>query len=631
MTAKPGKTAPGVSLHNRRVRFVEVAAEAQPDPAPKIAPLRFISTFDGGRKHTVDLRQYPIPGIAKEVARILWTETQPAGRLKSPGSASDAVQAMRRFGEMVVEKQLSHRIRSLSDVTEQHIDDFEGHLYRKYGEASAVPYKRLVPFVSMMKLALSAKLANESIAARLQFASRRGIVGSNKPREPYSPFVAEQLRRAASLDIQNAISRITEEGRALIERGQNPHEFGWLKPENVVWAIAHQGLYAPSLAPKGKQKHLLAFRAHSGTGLTFRDLIRYVHITLDDTVSFMIYLALETGLPIESIDELEFDCLHNEARGYADLRYIKRRRGTGARQVKRVKVDGHLSPGGLIKILKTLTRRTREQMTVAHQSWLFVGHGRSGGGSHGNEVLRRLGPHGDVCTRFCQRHEILGDDGERLKIVTLARLRKTFKAERYVASPGLASVAGDHTRDVHDRHYANVEALRSVHEQTVADALEQALRVAMEPIVIPTRLEGDLATSAEVARAGIGLTATQLETVSSGSQDVWLASCLDHDNSPLQPEGSGPCRSPVWGCLECRNAVITSSKLPALLAFLDHMFERRAHMDLRAWAARYGRAYGRIVENILPRFPRDDIAAARAVASSEGDLMWLPAELTHSR
>jgi hypothetical protein len=86
----------------------------------------------------------------------------------------------------------------------------------------------------------------------------------------------------------------------------------------------------------------------------------------------------------------------------------------------------------------------------------------------------------------------------------------------------------------------------------------------------------------------------------------------------------------VWGCLECKNAVITTSRLPAILAFLNHILERRQQMNLNSWSQRYGRAHQRITVQILPRFPEREVTMARAVAESDGDLMWLPAELALS-
>ncbi len=53
-------------------------------------------------------------------------------------------------------------------------------------------------------------------------------------------------------------------------------------------------------------------------------------------------------------------------------------------------------------------------------------------------------------------------------------------------------------------------------------------------------------------------------------------------------------------------------------------------MNLSAWAERYGRAHSIITKQILPRFPGKDVAMAKAIAETEDDLLWLPAELTMS-
>jgi hypothetical protein len=47
-----------------------------------------------------------------------------------------------------------------------------------------------------------------------------------------------------------------------------------------------------------------------------------------------------------------------------------------------------------------------------------------------------------------------------------------------------------------------------------------------------------------------------------------LASCIGFYDSPFGTKGKA-CPVPFWGCLECRNAVITSRKLPALIATVE--------------------------------------------------------------
>jgi hypothetical protein len=353
-----------------------------------------------------------------------------------------------------------------------------------------------------------------------------------------------------------------------------------------------------------------------------------VHLTTDDVIPLVVYLSLETGLPIESIWELKSDCLQNEINGYADLWYVKRRKGTDKLQKERVKTDGLTSPGGIIKLVLRLTRKTRDFARETEGKWLFIGIALR---RQDGRPLRRFGETVDANNRFCSRHEIKDDKGNLLKSIVLARLRKSFKKERYLKAVGhLGDVATDHTKRILARRYADIPALRPLHEQTIAEALQQALDNALEPLVVDA--EGERLFQEDPKRAAevFGITTEQAEHVASGTQDVWLASCLDNESSPFQDNGTGSCRSPVWGCLECNNAVITSSKLPAVLAFLNHILQRRKELDLDVWKARYGRAYGRIIKQVIPRFPATEIAAAKAIAEAETDLIWLPAELTMS-
>jgi len=79
----------------------------------------------------------------------------------------------------------------------------------------------------------------------------------------------------------------------------------------------------------------------------------------------------------------------------------------------------------------------------------------------------------------------------------------------------------------------------------------------------------------------------------SGEQDVWLASCSGFYSSPFAKSGEA-CPVPFWGCLECRNGVITSRKLPALMAFLDFVVDQRKVMTKADWQAKFGLAHRRI-------------------------------------
>lgn len=620
---------PNVSLHADRVEFDAPAVLAPAEGLPDIAALRFHVDFPGGRRQVVDLTSFPLPILASEAARLLVRETTPTGSYKSAGTLEHAVQALRRFAEYLDARGLTSAVASFACIRSHHLDEFEDYLYDRHGSDSVVPYRRIGPFVLLLRHAQRHGLTSGDLKDRLKIVSKRGVKNATKPREPYSPTVAEQLRTAATEDFLAAVDRITRKGVALAASGRDPaaEARGWKQPANVVWAIKHQG-FSPWDAPPQIYNAMKRYREYSDSHYSAGGLMEMVHLTHDDVLACMILLSLATGLPIESVNELRADCLRNEARGFADLVYEKRRRGATAPPPRRVRVDEHLSAGALIKTIISLTREARRFAQPDEREWLFLGYARPI--RAGQASLRRLRCMPDPCIRFCERHRIVDDAGARLRILTPARLRKTYKAERYQAAPSLAGIASDHTRQVHDRHYANVEALRDVHETAIASAFEQALSAALEPIVVPAGDELLLREGDGGAMERTGLTPDQARIVSSGDQDVWIASCLDHADSPFQESGSGPCRSPMWGCLSCRNAVITSSKLPALLAFLDHVLESRSRMDIATWATRFGEAHARITEQILPRFPDQEVALARTVAEAERELLWLPAELTRS-
>jgi hypothetical protein len=585
---------------------------------------RFVARFEGGRSYGVRLDEHPIPELAAEAAGLLWEETQPDGQYKSPGSVEDAIQALRRFGTFVNETGCTLRIRLIRDITIQDVDQFEIFLREKHGAENYIPYKRMTSFRKFLEVAARHDLIDKAILPRLSYATNgtRGSSGERpKPRDAYSPYVAEQLRQACISEIEDAVERITVAGPRLIAEGGDPATHGWSVHQNIVWAIAKQGLISPTA---DGQRNLTNLKFSCSYRL--RDLIRFVHLNSDDVFSFMTFLSLETGLPIECVGELAADCLRNEARGYVDVEYVKRRRGAMSLATKRVKTDDRNSPGAVIKLILRMTKTAREFAPEDQRKWLFLGYSRK---ENGSSHLRRIENPNKACAHFLKRHPILDDSGIPLPILTLARLRKTHKAERYLRVNGhLADAADDHTKGVHARHYANIPALLSCHEAAVAAGLQQAMDAAFTPLLLDAENERRLESNPTAMFAEIGISQEQAEAVVNGTSDVWMASCLDYEHSPHSDGNT--CKSPVWGCLECKNAVITTSRLPAILAFLNHILERRQQMNLNSWSQRYGRAHQRITVQILPRFPEREVTMARAVAESDGDLMWLPAELALS-
>jgi hypothetical protein len=137
--------------------------------------------------------------------------------------------------------------------------------------------------------------------------------------------------------------------------------------------------------------------------------------------------------------------------------------------------------------------------------------------------------------------------------------------------------------------------------------------------------DAEAAARKNPASLELPLSSAEARRVLSGKQDVWLASCVGFHNSPFAAEGD-PCSEPFWGCLECRNAVITARKLPAIIAFLNFIVARRADMADVDWWPKFGRAWSRITQQVLPAFSEAVVIEAGEKAKLLEHQPYLPME-----
>ena len=207
----------------------------------------------------------------------------------------------------------------------------------------------------------------------------------------------------------------------------------------------------------------------------------------------------------------------------------------------------------------------------------------------------------------------------------LSRLRKTQKALWYLKTEGeIRDFAIGHTPEVAARHYADIPALRHIHQKAVADGLQDALDAALKPYVLSPEEEDRL--QRESGTADLSHPLSRITTALDGNHDLWLASCSDFFESPFGYSGQ-PCPQPFWGCFECHNAVITARKLPAILQFLDFITGQRATLSEAHWAAKFGRVWRRITAQILPAFPVAVVEDARRTQAVLQDALYLPPEV----
>ncbi|WP_219336981.1 hypothetical protein [Acetobacter orientalis] len=445
-------------------------------------------------------------------------------------------------------------------------------------------------------------LLDEGLRRRLSYTSAQSA-GRSRPRDAYSPFVARKLRDAARGDIARIFQRI---GKPLDEDDHYPN-LRRVTDEANARIVASGRL---SSADRIFQ-HLYCMRLRRGLPVSnlSEDLHARFHLRAMDIPPLLTFLSLETGLEIECCKALTINCLQNPRPGTIEIAYEKRRaRGAEHKHIC-VRDGGIGTPGGLIRKLIEATAFTR-QFVQSDNLWLYYYTGPTqlrAGIKHPHELV----------DRWIAGHGIVDDNDEPLRLV-LSRLRKTHKALWYLKTEGhMTRFAIGHTPEIAARHYADIPSLRPLHEATIADAFLEVVTAAAPIILTPADEESwrqcDAAPEEHEERDGI----------LRGEQDVWLAACSGFDRSPFGAQGA-PCPQPFWGCLECRNAVITVRKLPAIIAFQRFIEEQRASLSASDWAMKFGRAHARIIGQVLPAFPESMIVAARREA--EVHMLYLPPE-----
>ena len=568
-----------------------------------ITGLRFTIDVQNGGEALLDFTALRPRRLALALGRALRHLAAPGGPLGARSTVMAYAVAMPKFFAYLADA--GEAVAGVETLRARHVDGFEGWL-EFAGLTRVHLYTVLVKIVGVLRQVAvdSPAEVSSDLRDRLRYVSAKPFQRA-RPRDAYSPFVARQLRDAARSDVtavlrrlQQVQSSVTDPVLSGLEAAVDAviEEHGFLRADQP----AYRNLYF-AWAKRGLPTHQLV-----------DELNGRFHLTRNDIVPFLVLLALETGLEIECCKALMVDCLQNASNGTVEITYLKRRARGAEHKRLRVRDGGPTTPGGMIRRLIEVTARARGR----HPSqclWVYCGAGALAAGiGHPQELV-------DSWTR---RHDIVDDDGRPFRLL-LSRLRKTHKALWYLKTEGhMARFAVGHTPEVAARHYADVPALRPLHEATVADAFREAVKSAA-PIVLTEKQEAAWRTGPTQASA-IPEGCDPIALLD-GEQDVWLAGCAGFYASPHGSAGD-PCPMPFWGCLECSNAVITTRKLPAILSFLDFIEGQRRALHAADWAVKFGRAHARITADVLPAFGPAIIAEARRSLAAEPTPIYLPPE-----
>lgn len=604
MTGRSGVSQP---RPGRRASFPDNLPDPGPAVAIAIAARRFEITL-AGRPATMDLTRLPgRASLARSFTQALWQACQvggPAGTVRTAMSLAEAIHRFWRYLDAT-----GSPVQALAGLDVSTIEGFDTWM----AESGLHPNNRLHlmgDVVSLLRLADAGEpggLSEESSRRLLYVSARPGVPA--RPRDAYSDNIRAALKAAARADVaaigqrfrptlaqecETRIDRLERDAFAEIDR------VGFITVKNDLFRQLYGARNYAGISNEG-----LSDRMH-GTR----------HLLLGDLIALFVLLSLETGLEIEAIKTLRADCLKNPSSGYVEIEYCKRRARHAEWKRLRVRDGGSGTPGGLLRLAIQWTATARGHLG-SEQLFPYYCRGRL------TDVVLPMQSARKV---WVKHHRLQDDDGKPLKLC-LSRLRKTHKAAWYRKTGGqLRRFAVGHTVEVAANHYGDIPALRPIHEATIAEALMDAVEDALQPTVLTPEAEANVLAAPSSAQPGFpeGM-ATDASALLAGEQDVWLASCSGFYSSPFANSGEA-CPVPFWGCLECRNGVITTRKLPALMAFLDFVVDQRKVLSEADWQVKFGRVHYRISAQILPQFSKTDLDAARSLAARQPTQIYLPPE-----
>ena len=595
MTGRPRKGRP--------VGFRHEDGVSSRSSSDTVVGLRFTIAAAYGGRVLVDLVDLQPRCLAIAFAGALRQAAELGGSIGAASVVRQHIQGYRRFFTYL--RAQAPTVDGPADLGAEHLDSFHADLEAR-GLTPIHRHTILAKVINALRRidTDSPGMLDEVLRRRLAYTSSQPV-GRSRPRDAYSPFVARQLRDAARTDVARIIRRLQDgpvtESDAVLRR----------VTATVHGIIAQHGRIGHD-HPAFKSLYFMRLRRNLPVSCLIEDVHGRHYLTAADIPPFLVLLSLETGLEIECCKALTIDCLRNASAGIVDVAYLKRRARGAEHKTIKVRDGGVGTPGGLIRRVVEVTAAARHH----HPGQGLWVHHRVG------TLTDQIGHSPETIDAWRRRHGIVDDEGRPLHLV-LSRLRKTHKALWYLKTEGhMARFAVGHTPEVAARHYADVPSLRPLHEATVADAFTEAVARSAPIVLTPAREE---AWRRAPEHADGPVQAGHVAGLLNGEQEVWLAGCASFYDSPFGAPGS-PCPQPFWGCLDCSNAVITTRKLPAILAFLTFIEMQREALTAADWSLKFGRAHARITTQVLPVFSETDISQARALVADHQHALYLPPE-----
>ena len=605
------------------------AAELGPVWVDQDLPMVLACQFPHERKVSrFELGSVPGERLKRQLVQCLFTMSEPDRGVGSSSSAQHFVVAMRAFLRFLAGKGVGAR--GLDDLGADVVDRFQDAMVEHYGSESSQPCSLVSALCALLREAVEEHGATLSPALQRRLAFGATCAKpATVPRDAYTLGEARAIAHAARRDVGRVMRRLLGEGPALLATGGHPDHSagGWHSMANVAWYLDNHGdRTVAQLREESRGAFVPSYMNRLSTAR------RLLWPTPRDLVGFWALLLLQSELTPASAALLTIDCLANPSAGKVTIRHHKYRAGRSrSERVARVPDGQGTSPGGLVRNLVRAGERAR-RWAGSDALWVAVTE-RSGFTTAATEHFRVRNAEGrsSPLQQFALDYDLVWESPapgteERLALHG-SRLRKTYVAAAYRAVGGdiaaTAHAAGN-TPPVAMRHYGDIASLGPLHAWTVSDALYERVEAARAgarsggaPVVVGTRASS--APEAGKPSAGPGLL------------EVQLAGCRGFFDSPFGTAGEG-CPVSFTGCLQCRNAVISAGKLPAVVTYLHHILGQRFLMGEEEWCEAWGADFVRIVDDVLPRFDEATLAAAQEQArSADGAGFYLPTVATARR
>ncbi len=540
-------------------------------PGPSLT-MRF--NAPNGRPYKVSLRSLRSAALADQIAWVIW-EAHRSKLLKLNASKCRLVErALCDLDDVLADRGSDDTVTDLSQITVEILDAVEHRAARQLKDPrnTRMLQAKLSVLISIFEagaelgLVLAAGM-DRRLATTLRWHRKPP---RTRPRDSYSPKTMALIEAAAQSDVEDVIRRMRTTFRILRVGPRNGLETEIAR----LWSIAPSELIGNQLPPSPRRIQA----AHLSS-----TVMDHVHLPGKGSAAFLILLMIATDLPPECVRELTASCLLQpmSREKTQRLKYVKRRSGTGELpRYQPVQQTGRYSAGWLVRRLLRATLPARRQLGFREDEGpLFIRQ-------HHRKLLAFPCTHKGI-QFFLQRHpEIVDDEGYPLKTLSVARIRKSVKAAKWIECDGtIAAMPKDHLPQTIYRNYLSIPSLVPLHREVIRHAGEDILELA-----ISTR-KGDLSGSAKNQDILVppGLPVTVLRPASATSDkrgDVGIA-CLNPWDSPYHKPGDR-CHSELVHCLNCRNAVFAPRFRTYALALMAELVELSAQIGVERWNEHFG-------------------------------------------